>query len=240
MKLIYLILVLVVLYTVFIYFRIQYKVAHANLVKIEQTDRTFGHGPKLKYIAAGDSTAVGVGASAVEKTYTYRVASYLATGHSVDYKNIGVAGSQTQDVLDKQLAQIVDYQPVVITISIGANDLNHLTSSKKILANYKQIISTLTEKTNAKIYITDIPGLINAQLLPSWYRYLLDKKAVKLNQQLLKLETGRVKFVNIHDFGWSNYQDIQVTFAADQFHPNDEGYNNWTNAFLDRIKQDFN
>jgi lysophospholipase L1-like esterase len=44
-----------------------------------------------------------------------------------------------------------------------------------------------------------------------------------------------VHVVDIHEFGWKNYPDINVTFAKDKFHPSDEGYNNWTKAFLSKI-----
>jgi lysophospholipase L1-like esterase len=105
------------------------------------------------------------------------------------------------------------------------------------LINYKRIINDLAKRTHAVIYITNIPEFRHAKILPKTYRWFLEFQSAKLNPELLKLENDRVKVVNIHDFGWHNYPDIQKTFAADNFHPNDLGYENWTNAFLNKIRE---
>ena len=217
-----------------------YRVNHLPaLPDIVQKNQTLGQGPGLKYIAAGDSTAVGEGASEVSKTYTYRVAEYLSNKHKVEYKNIATIGATTKDVVEKQLSEIVASQPDVVTVSIGANDITHWVSGDEILDNYQTIIEKLTNETQARIYIANIPGLENAQLLPWVYRNYLDRRSIQLNQEIIGFETDRVRFIDIHDFGWSRFPDIQTTFAADHFHPNDLGYTNWTDAFLDQIHKDF-
>jgi lysophospholipase L1-like esterase len=228
MKVIYLILLVIIFYVGFAYGQFKYILSHADLPEIKQLDRTVGQGEKLRYIAAGDSTSVGEGASDVSKSYTYRVADYLATAHEVEYRNVGVIGDQTKDVIAKQLSAIIDYNPDVITISIGANDVTHFVDNSKIIENYKTIIKDLTDKTHAVIYITDVPRFDKATLLPLPFRIYFDSQAKKANTELLKLETDRVKFVDIHK--------VEVSNSRDQFHPNDDGYTNWTNAFIERIK----
>ncbi len=209
-----------------------------ELPAIDQSSKTFGHGPALRYIAAGDSTGVGVGASEAENTYPYKVAEFLGQTHTVEYKNIAVKGFRTEDVINKQLETIVAYNPDIITISIGANDATHLASSKKVLDNYKTIIGELEKRTTAKIYITDVANFHGASVLPWFYISLLEFRSSGLNKHILQLEDARVKIVNIHDFGWSNYPDMSKTYAADHFHPNDIGYENWANAFLDKIRKE--
>lgn len=236
MKYILIVLGLIAAYALFSYGRIVWIVKQGRNPGINQKDEHFGNGPALKYIAAGDSTAVGEGASSVEKTYTYRLAQHLAKDHAVSYKNIAVGGATTAAVITNQLDQIIVFQPDVVTISVGANDRTHFKSNEAIYNNYKKIINALTDKTSAKIYLTDIPNFSGAELLPKPYIWLLESKSKRLNPRLKELENDRVKIVNIHNFGWDQYPDLQVTFSADNFHPNDEGYNNWTNAFLNKIK----
>ncbi len=215
-----------------------YKYHHLPaLPPTNQTNRTLGSGPQLRYIAAGDSTSVGEGASSYEKSYAYQVAEYLAKAHTVEYKNIGVVGARISDVLDKQLDQIIAYKPDVVTISIGANDATHLTSANQILQNYRDIIAKLKQNTNAKVYITDIPNFHSASILPWFYISLLEYRSKNLNKKILALEDDPVKIVNIHDFGWSNYPDRKAAYAKDHFHPSDLGYENWTNAFVDKIEK---
>ena len=239
MKIIYIILALIALYALGSFIRLRYILSKADLPKIIQEDKTFVNSENastIKYIAAGDSTAAGEGASSVDKTYTYRLAQELSVTNKIEYRNVGVRGAQTQDFIDSQLQKIIDYQPDVITLSIGANDITHLNSPNKIIANFKTIVKTLQEKTSAQIYLTDIPILDQTTLLPYPYRKYLGYQTKKINPQILALENDRVHIVDIYNFGWGKYPDVNVTFASDGFHPSDEGYNNWTNAFLSRMQ----
>ncbi len=229
--------ILVLVYVVCAYARIQYQYKHANNPSIKQTGSTLGAGPELRYIAAGDSTAVGEGASSVEQTYAYNIAKSLSSRYNVTYENIAKGGAKTEDVIATQLEKIIAFNPDVVTISVGANDATHLRSSQSILRNYKTIIDTLTEKTHAKIYITNIANFYGATLLPAWYIQLIEQRSAKLNPEILKLNNGndRVHIIDIHDFGWSNYPDRALTYSLDHFHPSDLGYQNWANAFLCRM-----
>lgn len=243
MKILYAIIIILAVYAIGTFIRLRYTLSVANLPNIVQQDKTFanqqsvaGESKTVRYIAAGDSTAAGEGASSVEKTYTYRVAELLSQTNTVEYRNVGVRGAQTQDVLDDQLEKIIAFNPDVVTLSIGANDVTHLKSSKKVVANFKTIIETLQTKTSAQIYITDVPILDQVTLLPYPYKKYLGHQIKKINPQILLLENERVHIVDIYNFGWDTYPDVNVTFAKDGFHPSDEGYNNWTNAFLSRIQ----
>lgn len=238
-KIIMIIIVILILYLAYELGVFFYKYNHLpTLPAIDQADKTFGQGPMLRYIAAGDSTSVGVGASNTENSYAYKIARALAKNNTVEYKNIGVIGFKTADVLEKQVADIIKYNPNIVTISMSGNDVTHLVASKKVLENYKNIISKLEQETTAKIYITTIPNFNGASVLPWFYIKLIEFRSKSQNQTILGLADDRVKIVNIHDFGWDQppYKDRSKTYSADHFHPNDLGYQNWTNAFLDKMQ----
>ena len=205
------------------------------LTKIDQSDKVFGSGPMLKYIVAGDSAAVGQGASSLETSFAYKVAVELSKKNTINYKNIAVIGNRTKDIINNQLAQIIEFQPDIVVISISGNDATHLVSEKTLLKNYTEILTKLQNKTAAKIYITATPNFTNASILPWFYIKLLEFRSSYIIPKILKLENDRVKIIDIHNFGWENYPNLKATFATDHFHPNDLGYQNWTNAFLDKI-----
>ncbi len=229
------VIILVLVYGLFTYGRIVYIARHSKNPEIKQESSELGQGPPLRYIAAGDSTAVGIGASSVKDTYPYKVAQTLSANLTVSYSNVAVSGAKTEDVLIKQLPKIIQSSPDVVTISIGANSATHLRSVQSIIADYRNIIAALTEKTHAQIYITNIANFTGARLLPWWYVSLLEYRSKKINSQIGELETDRVKIINIHDFGWDKYPDRQITYSFDHFHPSDIGYQNWTNAFVEKI-----
>lgn len=178
---------------------------------------------------------MGQGASSVENTYTYRIAKSLSETNTVEYKNIAVRGAQTTDLLEQQLPQIIDFQPDIITISIGANDATHLISQAKIFENYQEIIRKLSTETTAKIYITNIANFNGASLLPYPFIKFIEWRSGKINPAINNLESERVKIINIHDFGWENYPDLSLIYSSDHFHPNDIGYDNWYKAFWDKV-----
>jgi lysophospholipase L1-like esterase len=236
MKYLIIVSVLVVAYMAFYLGRIYYFSNYSPNPKISQSDFTIGTGPTLRYVAAGDSTAVGLGASTAAQSYPQRLARSLAETHTVEYRNIAVSGSQTQDVIAKQLDQIVALKPDVVTISIGGNDATHAVSQKVLLANYQTIIERLTRDTTAQIYISDIPNFVGAKLLPFWAIWLIEYRSSYLNPGIMALATDRAHIINIHDFGKGQYPDIAATYSLDHFHPNDLGYTNWYNAFWDQLK----
>ncbi len=239
MKYLLIIVAILVLYGLVTYGRLRYYVRFSPNPEIVQSDFVKGTGPSLKYIAAGDSTAVGIGASTVEGTYAVKIAQELAKTNSVTYKNIAVSGSKTKHVINNQLQEIIKFNPDVITISIGANDLTHRIPPEQILKNFQTIVTELTAQTQAKIYITNIPNFTGANLLPWLYIKYLERNSAPINKQLQSLESDRVKVVNIHDFGWDNYPDKSITYSLDKFHPSDIGYQNWANAFMSKMKSDY-
>ncbi len=237
MKIILVILAVIIIYVVYVYVRIFVASHDSPLPVITQVDIEQGQGSPLRYIAAGDSTAVGQGASSVEHTYPRLIAAELAKHNHVVYRNIAARGAQTADVINNQLKQIIEFNPDIITISISANDVTHLKSNDRIFKTYRTILDELTQKTQAKIYITGAPNFNGASLLPWPYIQLLEAKSKSFNQQLTQLETARVKIIPIHDFGWDQFPDRSVTYSADHFHPNDIGYQNWAKAFLSKMQQ---
>jgi acyl-CoA thioesterase I len=239
MKILYGIAIALLIYVLIILGRFLYILYFADLPKIIQSDeKSIGQGPPLKYMATGDSTAAGEGASTVQQSYTYLIAQHLGQTHTVQYKNTGVRGYQTTDLLDEsKLKTIIEYNPDIITISIGANDITHFKSPASTIANIKNILEKLTQQTKAQIYITNIPIVDRVTLLPYPYRKILEYRVKKTNPQISSLESDRVHIVDIHEFGWDQFQDIRSTFAADQFHPNDIGYANWAAAFISRMNQ---
>lgn len=233
---IYIILTIIFVCAAFSYGKFLYVLKSNTLPKIEQLNSELGTGDPLTYVAAGDSTSVGVGASNITHTYTYKVFQKLSENNKVKYIHVGKSGARTNNVIEDQLPKIIEASPDIVTLSIGANDITHMKNNSDIIKNYETITNSLLANTHAQIYLTNTPILKDAPLLPWIFRQVLEAKAKVVNRELLKLENDRVHVVPIHDFGWSQYPNIKLTFAQDQFHPSDIGYENWTDAFLATMK----
>jgi acyl-CoA thioesterase I len=177
---------------------------------------------EITYVALGDSTAQGIGASEPYNSYVGVFARKLeaSTGKKVRIINLSKIGARTDDILERQLPAFknLNIKPYVLTMAIGANDVYHGTSQDVISANMISILKQLP--TNS--IIAEVPYLM-------WD----DKDASGrfINTTIHEYaKNGKIKVAPLysvskeHHWQWSAY-------ALDFFHPNDRGYENWAEAF---------
>lgn len=79
---------------------------------------------------------------------------------NVDFEfiNLGISGNRTDQLFDRLYADAIAFQPDVISILIGINDVWHRygsgkieTTDEQIACNYRAILERLRNQTNAKI-----------------------------------------------------------------------------------------
>lgn len=180
----------------------------------------------ITYLALGDSTAQGIGATSPRRGYVGLVAEYLQnkTGKPVHVINISVSGAKINDAIKTQLPQLKDLpKPDYVTIEIGANDVPIYEKEKfrhefaellrglpkgAYVANMPSFAGGRAGKFNANA--TNASELIAEQLISRSDLHLVDVNATTTNQ-------------NIRDFG------------ADMYHPSNKGYKNWGKAFITSI-----
>lgn len=84
------------------------------------------------YVALGDSTAQGIGASGPERGYVGLVAQRLAvaTGRPVQVLNLSRSGARVHDVVTEQLPRLAGLSPDLVTVAVGANDLKQYDEAR--------------------------------------------------------------------------------------------------------------
>ena len=111
------------------------------------------------------------------KGYPKYAAELIAAGHpeiEFEFINFGISGNRTDQLFDRIYADGIAFQPDVISILIGINDIWHrknniFTTDEQIETNYRAILTLLREKTNAKIVML-APYVLDAEQ----NRYLAD------------------------------------------------------------------
>lgn len=224
-------------YIAFIVGKIVYAVKFSGMPDVEHGngEKTFGEGKKLRYIAAGDSLAIGVGASSVENTFTHKIAETLGKNYGVIYKNIAVRGAKTNNVIEKQLPEIISFNPDVVIMTVGGNDALRFFPKGWVEENYKEIIDRIRNETNATLYITNIPNFSGTKMFPRWFVQLIEWRIMNINSGIDTLAEDRVVIVDAHG-KWYEASDIDGMYATDGFHANDYGYEYWADSFLEYIK----
>ena len=144
-----------------------------------------------------------------------------------EFINFGISGNRTSELFDRLYNDAIAFQPDIISIFIGINDIWHrygpsriLTTDEQIKTNYRAILERIRNETNARIII----------LVP----YLLDCKDV----EYLKPDHSRLVAM-VKELG-VEYADVVIPldeifddamktqpqplyYSADGVHPNSEG-----------------
>lgn len=192
------------------------------------------------YVALGDSTVEGIGASHPSKSYASLVYSDLQRHYSpVTYHNFGKGGARVGDVTAHQLSQTVETQPQLITLSIGANDVIKRTNLRLFRAELHKLLGTLREQTTALIVMTNIPDFSFNNRIPASVKPVVRWRIRRYNAIILR--AAAMNGVVLID----TFKDSAVTanrfpdaLSADNFHPSDLGYTLWANTMLTVIHEE--
>jgi len=160
-----------------------------------------------RIVCLGDSLTYGVGAS---KGLDFP--SRLAEITGIEVINSGVSGNTTADALARLEADVLEYEPDVVLITLGGNDLKNRVGEGTARANLLAIIQGIQE-TGAMVILggLEIP--------------LYGKGFSKMYRSLAR-QTGTVLIPNI-------LEDIfgRRGMMSDPIHPNNKGYEIMTGYF---------
>ena len=190
------------------------------------SDKPMTTGP-IVYIALGDSTGSGVGAR--EGGYVARLFKLIEERRPESkLTNLCVSGATTEDVLRDQLDRGIAMNPDLVTLGIGINDIGHGFTLEQFAKNYEQIISTLKEKTRARIVVTNIPDISSAPRIPGPMRNGYQQDLAQFSRRLEEIAARYgVTVFDIHTVTARELPSHPEYFSSDGFHPSDAGYELW-------------
>jgi acyl-CoA thioesterase-1 len=179
----------------------------------------------LLYVALGDSTAQGIGASRPGNGYVGILADRIRvlSGRTVRTVNLSVSGARAADLIEYQLPRLAKLQPDVVTLAIGANDI----------AAFEPVAF---ERDLGRILDAVPPTTVVADL-PCFHFPANERKVRVANEIVRRLATDRgLRLAPLHAVTRRQTPILALTQAAgDLFHPNDRGYRVWASAFLPLI-----
>lgn len=179
----------------------------------------------LLYVALGDSAAQGVGASSPDKGYVGLLAERLraSTGRPVLVVNLSVSGARVADVVDEQLPQLAGLEPDLVTVAIGGNDVRRYETDR-FTADVDRLVAGLPPGT----YVADVPYFMHG-------RWETDSAQAAGTVRRAAAEAGMV-VVPLNDrLRAEGLQGMLTQTSGDLFHPNDQGYGVWADAFWTEI-----
>jgi len=191
----------------------------------------------IVYVALGDSTGAGVGAR--EGGYVQRLFNRLVQRRPESrLSNLCVSGATTADLLRGQLQKGVAMNPDLVTVGIGVNDIGHGLTLDQFSKNYEEILSTLREKTQARIIVTNLPDISSAPRIPASMRSEYQQQIIRFNQRLEEIAVRHgVTVFDIYTITHEELASHPEYFSADGFHPSDKGYELWATQMWPTVAQ---
>lgn len=189
---------------------------------------SFGTGTPFRYVVMGDSTGAGQGAP-YDAGIAVRTAKHLAESRQVSLVNVSVSGARTADALRNQLPKVTALEPDAVLVSLGANDVTHLTGQKSVRQDLEGVVSGLiAANCNVKIVLTGSPDIGGARAFAQPLRWVAGWRTKSLNQVFEKTAAERrLTFARIADRTGPLFRRDRGLLAADEFHPNERGYGTW-------------
>ncbi len=181
----------------------------------------------MKYVALGDSTGVGVGAS--NGGYVIRLFRKLEQRRAEStLKNLCVSGATSEDILRNQIDAGIAANPNLVTVGIGINDIGHGVSVDQFGLNLQNILSRVKSETGALIVVTNIPDISTSTRIPQSLRAQYQQQIIEFNKKLQEVAdaNGAVVF-DIYSITKDELPKHPEYFSDDGFHPSDQGYELW-------------
>ncbi|MBL4681492.1 MAG: SGNH/GDSL hydrolase family protein [Pseudomonadales bacterium] len=167
-------------------------------------------------IGLGDSVIAGVGLNELSDALTAQLALKLSEDQSqaVSWSALGVNGERVQELIRR--VKLIDADtPDLILISIGVNDVSHLSSLTRWQLDIATLIGDLKEKFNAPIVFLGLPPMGEFPALPQPLRFALGIRAAMLDFTFK--QAGEL----IKDVYWIEIHrsESNLPMAEDGYHP---------------------
>jgi lysophospholipase L1-like esterase len=192
------------------------------------------------YVALGDSTVDGEGASAPDRHYVSRLHERLRTVYPrARLVNLGVGGATAAGVLSRQLPQALERRPDLVTLSIGPNDITRERSLWAYARDIDGILGALTRETTAVVVVNLIPDLtVTPRFKGKEVAPLVHKRVIAFNEILAsRAHAYGAEVVDLYGASRQEVPRRPELIGADGYHPSDEGYARWAELMWAAIER---
>jgi lysophospholipase L1-like esterase len=193
----------------------------------------------VAYVALGDSTVEGVGASSPELNYVSRLHARLrAVYPNARLTNLGAGGATSADVLARQLNRAIELHPHLVTLSIGPNDITKGVPVTSYERNLETLLGRLSSVTPAVIVANLIPDLaVTPRFARSRERDAVATLTVRFNDALARrARAHRVQLVDLYAASRREVPLQPDLLWSDGYHPSDAGYARWAELLWEGVE----
>lgn len=187
-------------------------------------------GAAILYVALGDSTVEGVGATSRSRNYVSRLHERLrAVYPGAGVVNLGVGGATSAVVRARQLDRAIALAPHLVTLAIGPNDITTQVPLAAYAQNLETILGRLRRETTAVVVVNLIPDLaVTPRFRGSRHQEAVGRQTITFNEALERASrTHGAELVNLYTVSQREVPLRPELISNDGYHPSDAGYARW-------------
>ena len=201
---------------------------------LDDVELTHGDAGTATAVWIGDSTAYGVGVTDAREGVAARVAGV----RDERVVMLAVSGDTLADVRRDQLPRLTELEPRRIYVSVGANDVTHLTSKDDFAEAYRALLRSLPAE--AEVVVLGVPDMGAPPRLAQPLRAVAGFRGRQLDAVVRdavadakSARSAETTYVDIAGpTGPPFRRDPDRYFADDRYHPSADGYELWADAVL--------
>jgi acyl-CoA thioesterase-1 len=184
-----------------------------------------------RFLALGDSFTIGTGTTPDRSFPAVLTRIWTERGRSVVLSNPAVNGYTTDDLVRDELPLVASFQPTLITLLIGANDIVRGSTDDR----YRQQLRLIHERLDADASDARVVALPQPDwsLSPAGSGYgdlAAIARTIERFNAIAHDEAGRAGALWIDLFRLMREQGRKKMFASDGLHPSAEAYAEWARA----------
>lgn len=152
--------------------------------------------------------------------------------------NSGISGNVSDDILSDMYNRVYKYNPSIVFLLIGTNQIPVGDSDDKIIDDIKKIVTEIHEnRPITKIYVESIYP-VNENINKKAVQSRDNDRIAKLNTMIEESLKGidYVKYINLYD-KLTIDNKLNEEYSDDGLHLNDKGYEVVTDTLKDYIKK---
>lgn len=183
--------------------------------------------PAIRLTVAGDSLALGIGASDSSRGFAFDIFERLrAERPTSEVTNLAIGGATAEDVVRLELPRIRETRATIVLLEVGANDVVRRHPVAAFARDYHTLVEGVRRNApGARIVLFNVPDVSVSPIFERSAKPTLHRLALAYNA-IVAAESRRIAapVVDLFAFSKRATSDPARYFSTDQFHPSDDGH----------------
>jgi lysophospholipase L1-like esterase len=186
--------------------------------------------PQLRVAVLGDSSVTAPGVAGPEEVWVSLICQRLAADHHVILESFAVGGSCAHDLIRQQVSAAMDFEPDLILVAVGGNDLIRGVSRRRFEMNLDHVVSDLLV-TEAIIVLSGVGDLGAIPRLHPPLRQLVSHRSEGFDR-IHRRVAARHGVLVIDQWAepTDDWYSDRSLWSADLFHVSAAGHRRWADV----------